>query len=303
MFRKTIGLASAAVLTVTLGSTVVPAQAGSTAACSLDLGSVTAAGAQTTRTITASTPIGVSAVKTVPGVYPAGSVQHISTFKDVPTADSGHARSGLVVMGGALYNTTYNLKADGQVDPAKPIVNRRVGGGWSAYRWIEQSVHQPVSGPPRTTLYGQETVGFLQRWNLERNGGWRDTGGIGGLSTVKSMTLIHRDNDFEVFLANTRAGGLLTVLVQANTYPMVTYGTPVRDSTWQVFEQLIATDCGYDGSLVLGIDRDTSSAYLYSVSNANGRATVIKNLGKVPGTFNDPQYFRFAPDHDTLNGY
>ena len=305
MLRKTISLAGAAVLAVALGSTVAPANAESSAAtatCTLDLGSVTAAGAQTTRTITATSPITVSPVKSVPGVYPAGSVQHISTFRDIPAPQAGRARSGLVVMGGALYNTTYNLNSNGQIDPAHPVVNRRIGGGWSNFRWIEQSVHEKVSGPIRTTLYAQNTGGSFSRWNLESNGGWRSTGGIGGLSTVKSMALIGRDDLYETFLANTRAGGLLAVLVPVGTYPMETYGKPIRSSTWQVFEQLIVTSCGPDGSLVLGIDRDTNSAYLYSFSHVTGTSTAIKNLGKVPGTFNDPHYFRWAPQIDNLTG-
>ncbi|MEV8374783.1 hypothetical protein AB0P21_18750 [Kribbella sp. NPDC056861] len=302
MFRKTIALTGAAALAVTLGATAVPAQAGTTAACTLDLGSVTTAGAQTTRTITAGAPISVSAVQSVPGVFPAGSVKHISTFRDVPAPQAARARSGLVVMGDALYETTYNLKDNGQVDPAKPVVNRRVGGGWSNFRWIERSVEQKVSGPTRTTLFAQDTAGTFERWNLESNGGWRDTGGVGGLSTVKSMTLIGRDDFYESFLTNTRAGALSVVLVPVGTYPMETYGRTVRSSTWQVFEQLIATPCGPDGSLVLGIDRDTNSAYLYQFGHVGSTETVIKSLGKVPGTFNDPHYFRWAPEIDNLTG-
>ena len=76
----------------------------------------------------------------------------------------------------------------------------------------------------------------------------------------------------------------------------------VRGSTWQGFEQLIATKCGASGTLLLGIDRDTKSGYLYAVGHANGASTVIKSLGKVPLTFSDPQYFRIAPKYDVLNG-
>ncbi|WBQ04327.1 hypothetical protein [Kribbella sp. CA-293567] len=308
MFRKTISLAGAAALAVTLGSAVGPANAttsataSSTAACTLDLGSVTAAGAQTARTITAGAPVGVGAMQSVPGVYPAGAVKHLSTFRDLPAPQGGRIRSGLAVMGGALYETSYNLKANGQLDPARPVVNRRIGGGWSNFRWIERSVEQKVSGSVRTTLYAQDTAGTFERWNLESNGGWRDTGGIGGLSTVKSMTLIGRDDLYESFLTNTRAGALMVVVVPVGTYPLETYGRTVRTSTWQVFEQLIATPCGPDGSLVLGIDRDTKSAYLYQFGHVGSTGTVIKSLGKVPGTFNDPHYFRYAPEIDNLTG-
>ena len=76
----------------------------------------------------------------------------------------------------------------------------------------------------------------------------------------------------------------------------------VRGSTWQGFEQLIATKCGTNGTLLLGIDRDAKAGYLYAVGHAAGGNTVIKSLGKVPLTFSDPQYFRLAPANDVLNG-
>ncbi len=46
--------------------------------------------------------------------------------------------------------------------------------------------------------------------------------------------------------------------------------------------------------VLLGIDKDTGSGYLYAVGHANGTATVIKGLGKVPGTFTDPVSFKHA---------
>lgn len=306
MLRKTISLAGAAVLAVALGSTVVPANAESSAAnaaCSLDLGSITAAGAQTTRTITATSPVTAGAVKTTPGVYQPGQVQHATTVTSIPSG-TGAARTGKVVTGGALYSTSYSVLANGQVDPAHPVTKTRIGGGWSNFRWVEQSINlspDPLE-PKRTSLYAQDTTGLLERWTLDGTT-WRDTGGIGGLAVAKSMTLISRDYYQDTFLLNTRAGKLMTVVVP-NVFPMQTYGTTLRASTWQVFEQLIATRCGSNGTLVLGIDRDTKSAYLYSMSHVNypGTSTVIKGLGKVPGTFADPHYFRYAPKYDALNG-
>ncbi|MFI5713466.1 hypothetical protein [Kribbella sp. NPDC051620] len=298
MRTKTISLAGAAALTFALCSTVVPAQAATT--CSLNLGSVTAAGAQTARTITATAPVTVGAVTTTAGVYQPGSIQHISTFRNIPSG-TGAARSGLTVHGNALYSTAYSTLANGQVDPAHPVTESRIGGGWSAFRWIDESIHNPVDPlePRRTTLYAQDTSGFLRRWTLDETG-WHGTGGIGGLSAAKSMTLIAREFSYDIYLLNNRAGRLMTVMV-FGTYPMSTYGTTLRTSTWQVFEQLIAAPCGA-GSLILGIDRDTQSATLYSMAHVNGTATVIKNLGKVPGTFTDPHYFRYTPRNDTLRG-
>lgn len=131
--------------------------------------------------------------------------------------------------------------------------------------------------------------------------GWGSTAGVGGLSTIKSLALIGRTYTNDSFITNTRDGKLIT-LQWPSKYLSGPTSTVVRDSTWQVFEQLIATNCGANGTLLLGIDRDTQSGYLYAVGHAAGRNTVIKSLGKVPMTFSDPQYFRRAPKYDTLNG-
>jgi hypothetical protein len=310
MFRRTAGLASAGVLAVTLGAAAVaPAnaaqtaqasQSGSAAACALRLGSVTSTGAHTSRMINATAPITIGGVRGTAGVFPAGGVQLSSTFVGTPVgAEEG--RAGLTVMGGALYSRSYVVDTQVQVDPKYPNNTLRVGGGWSNYRWIEQSVKPAATGSPaRTLLYGQATNGLWNRW-VNQGGAWRSTGGVGGFSTVKSMTLISRGATYETFLANTRMGMLETI-----TWPTATNSVPkhalVRGDTWQNFEQLIATSCGANGTLLLAIDRDTKSGYLYAVGHANNAATTIRSLGKVPMTFSDPTYFRWAPKNDTLNG-
>jgi hypothetical protein len=80
--------------------------------------------------------------------------------------------------------------------------------------------------------------------------------------------------------------------------------TPVRTRTWQGFETLSAMACGKNGTLLLGIDKDSKTANLYAVGHANGLSTVIQSRGVVPGTFDDPVYFRWAPDalFDVANG-
>jgi hypothetical protein len=305
MLRKTASLASAGALALTLGVAALPSAHAETsaasAACSLRLGSVTATGAHTSRTITATSPITIGGVRGTAGVFGPNQVQHTTTFVGTPLG-SGESRTGLTVLAGALYSSAYVVDGQSQIDPHYPHNNLRVGGGWSDFRWIEQSVHRPADAgvPSRTTLYGQKTDGTMYRWVADGTR-WRRTGGLGGLSTVKSMTLISRTNTYETFLANTRAGKLITVR-WPTSYLSVATATPVRDATWQGFEQLIATKCGATGTLVLGIDRDTKSGYLYAVGHANGRNTVVKSLGKVPLTFSDPQYFRWAPRYDVLNG-
>ena len=311
MFRKTVGLASAGVLALGLGAAMVPsaqaktvaqsASGSTTAACALRLGSVTSTGAFTSRMINATAPITIGGVRGTAGVFGANQVQHISTFTGTPLG-SGESRSGLTVMGGALYSSSFVVDGQSQLDPHYPHNNLRIGAGWSNYRWIEQSVLRPANAgdPSRTLLYGQRTDGVSQRW-ISDGSGWRVTSGVGGLSTVKGIALIGRTATSETFLANTRSGALVTV-----TWPTKYLGAPtsktVRGTTWQGFEQLIATKCGTNGTLLLGIDKETKSGYLYAVGHANGTSTVIKSLGKVPLTFSDPQYFRIAPKYDVLNG-
>jgi hypothetical protein len=65
----------------------------------------------------------------------------------------------------------------------------------------------------------------------------------------------------------------------------------VRSRTWQAFDYLIAQRCGQASTLLTAIDKDTGAAYLYAMSHANGPSTVIKLLGKLPGTYTDPIYF------------
>ena len=76
----------------------------------------------------------------------------------------------------------------------------------------------------------------------------------------------------------------------------------VRRSTWQGFEAMLANWCGRNGTLLLGIDKDTKTGYLYAVGHANGLATVIQSRGKVPLTLNDPVYFRFKDWGSPLTG-
>ncbi|MET9312446.1 hypothetical protein ABZX12_11495 [Kribbella sp. NPDC003505] len=311
----TVGLASAGVLALGLGAAMMPqaqarpagqsAAAGTTAttaACSLRLGSVTSTGAFTSRMVNATAPITIGGVRGTAGVFGANQVQKISTFTGTPVGTNGEARSGLTVMGGALYSSSFVVDGQSQLDPHYPHNNLRIGGGWSNYRWIEQSILQPANAaqPARTLLYGQRTDGTTHRW-ISDGSAWRVNAGAGGLSTVKGIALIGRTATSETFLANTRTGTLVTV-----TWPTKYMSGPtsrvVRGSTWQGFEQLIATNCGATGTLLLGIDRDTRSGYLYAVGHANGTSTVIKSLGKVPLTFSDPQYFRIAPKYDVLNG-
>ncbi|NEA37307.1 hypothetical protein [Streptomyces sp. SID13031] len=78
----------------------------------------------------------------------------------------------------------------------------------------------------------------------------------------------------------------------------------VRSTGWQGFEAMHAQKCGQLGTILLGIDRDTKSSYLYALGHANGKGTVIQSLGKVPAgyTFPGPVYFRWKGLGTPLTG-
>jgi hypothetical protein len=126
------------------------------------------------------------------------------------------------------------------------------------------------------------------------DGSWKAYGSAPGFAAVKSMTLISKAAAYDTFLANTRGGALYTIHIPVNAQlrPVV---TKVRAATWQGFETLVAGPCGNYGTVVAGIDKDTKSAYFYTFGHADGAQTRITGHGKVPGTFADPVYFRWAP--------
>lgn len=107
------------------------------------------------------------------------------------------------------------------------------------------------------------------------------------------MALFSRTSSYDTLLITTRGGALQTVRIPLAT-PMKPAIKTLRAATWQGFERLMASRCGQYGSIVLGIDKDTRSGYMYGIGHANGGATVIKSLGKVAGTFGDPVDFRWT---------
>lgn len=137
------------------------------------------------------------------------------------------------------------------------------------------------------------------RWT-DLGTGFRNTGYVGGLSTMKAFALIATTATYDMFLVNNRAGGLYTLKIPT-TSPLKPVATPVRTSSWQSFEKMIAAPCG-TGSVVLAIDRDNGGYWLYTVGHANGTKTMIKGLGRSTLSWGDFDHFRFAPAYDPLNG-
>lgn len=289
-----------AVVTTPGNAKVVVAE-GPTAACTVDVGSVTAAGDHTFNRITAGRPPTMTVVprRAATGVYAPGQVRLSTTLVNHPDG-FGSAIVGWVVQGAVLYRSSYSLDFNGGLQ--EPPLLIRVGGGWTNFKMVEEAEYVEVEHQPalRTTEYGLTNDGLLVRWrNL--NGVWRKTGSGSGFESVKAMALISKTRTYDTFLANTRGGALYTIRISTAVPPTFVVKL-VRRATWQAFEKLIAVKCGLYGTLLLGIDKDTNSGYLYAVGHGNGLSTVIQGLGKVQGSFPDPVDFRWRFVFDPLNG-
>ncbi|WP_433164030.1 hypothetical protein [Kribbella sp. CA-247076] len=270
-------------------------------ACSMHVGTVTAGGDHTNHLVTAGSPPTMTVVlnRTASAVYAPGQVRLSSTFVAEPDiAASWHIR-GWVVQGGALYSSGYALISG---MPSEPRVLTRIGGGWTDFKALEEAelLEMQHGQTLRTSEYGLTNDGRLFRWQLIEHV-WRRSGEAGGFASVKAMALISTTRAYDTFLVNTRGGALYTVRIPT-ALPLRPVVKVVRTKTWQVFETLLAVKCGLSGTLLLGIDKDTQSGYLYAVGHANGLATVIQGLGKVQGTFPDPVDFRWRFVWDPLNG-
>ncbi|MFF0269242.1 hypothetical protein [Kribbella sp. NPDC004536] len=153
----------------------------------------------------------------------------------------------------------------------------------------------PGSTVTKSARYGLDGApGYLHRWVPDSKGVWHGETAT-GFSSVKTMALISETQTYDTFLANTRGGALYTIRIP-RTSPLKPIVKKVRTSTWQTFESLVVEKCGAQSSLLTAIDKDTGSAYLYAVGHANGTSTVIRGLGKVPGTFKDPVYSLGTPE-------
>jgi len=259
--------------------------------------SVTATGADAAGVVTATRPPSKGSSGSTAGIYKPGQVRLATTFIHEPNI-AGVDVSGWVVQGDSLYFSSYATN-----EPEQKTLTR-IGGGWTNYTALEVSLYDegPNGSSHRSTAYGLRNDGTLFRWNLT-GGGWHSTGSAVGFGSVKSMALISKTRTYDTFLANLKGGALYTIRIPT-TSPVKPVVKQVRTGTWQGFEKLIANKCGANGTLLLGIDKDSKAGYLYAVGHANGTATAISGLGKVTGTFADPVNFRWGvvPDLDPLNG-
>ncbi|TCC25424.1 hypothetical protein [Kribbella speibonae] len=230
------------------------------------------------------------------GLYPPGQVRLSATIWFAGGSGAGTDHRGPVIMGSTMYDTSY-LTKDGSGNATQKQVTR-VGPGWQVYRTLDRSTYVTAT-QHRETEYSLHNDGTLYRRNVTYKNGVASrqiTGWQSGYRGVKAMTLISQTATYDTFLMTLTSGKLYTArlpLAGGHIIPGVV--KQVRNGTWQGFESLVSAPCGFD-TLLLGIDRDTGSAYLYDVGHANGAATPIRMIGKMPGTYKDPVYFHFQGD-------
>ncbi|GAA1597421.1 hypothetical protein GCM10009789_59210 [Kribbella sancticallisti] len=276
------------------------APSATTAYCGIGVASVTPGGDHIFRGITATTPPTASTTTLGPkNLYPDGKAR-LAGGLAVTQIPDGLKRRQYVVLGTDMYLSSYQTK--GYTDDVVPgtALLTKVGGGWgSDFRYFEESRYYSGTTVVRNNAYALQS-GQLNRWTIT-SAGWGSKQVYTGYSAVKTMALISQTKTYDTFLANTYGGALYTIRIPLSGAPIV---TKVRTSTWQGFESLVAADCGTQGVLLLGVDQDTGAPFLYAVGHANGTATVINGLGRVPRTYADVAYFRNygAADYDNLFG-
>lgn len=267
-----------------------------TAPCRISVGSVTAGGDHRIQTFAATAPVTKVGDKIVAkDLFADGQVAMSAEIRYGP-GEGSELHTGPVVIGSVLYDTSYRTPVGGGTVSDKLFT--RVGPGWQNYRTLDRSTYKT-----RATEWSLRLDGTMERRTVKSDNGrvYRHYDGWqSNFRGVKGMALISQTATYDTFLMTHTTGRLYTARFPvAGGHIMASTVKPIRLSTWQVFETLVAAPCG-NGTVVLAIDKDTGSGYLYSIGHANGTATVIKGLGKAPGTFNDPVYFRWANYSDPL---
>ncbi|RZU20007.1 hypothetical protein EV645_2227 [Kribbella rubisoli] len=260
-----------------------PAQAAPTeTACTMDLGSITSRGVVQYRTVTATQPATVSSTQRQVTVFSPGQAR-LSTIwnwsSNLPSLESGIVVTKSNFIGQASYNSN-------TAEPADPSFTQ-ISAGWGPYSAIGLSVDADRR-TARNQFYGLSN-GTIHRWVIN-SFGWTPTGQTGGFSAVKTWALLGQSTTYDTFLATTRGGALYTIRLPL-TKAMTPVVKQVRSGTWGAFDYLVAQRCGQVSTLLIGVDKDAGTAYLYAMSHANGSSTVIQSLGKLPGTYTDPIYF------------
>ncbi|MEU4194256.1 hypothetical protein AB0E69_20340 [Kribbella sp. NPDC026611] len=290
--RRTIAAAAGLLLAapvLTATGTAGAAPAVTAKACYLQAGAWTTGKDYVDRYVNATAPITVKPTSTMAkNPYGARAVGLSSEWVWDDDFGDETLLTGYIVSGGALFSVGIST-TKGTGGAVKSTDLTRIGGGWDQFHTLTRS--RSADGPERT--YALRNDGTLFRWNVGLTNGkpvWRAAGSAPGFAAVKSVALLSRTSTYDTLLATTRSGALYTIHLPL-TSPLKPVVKQVRSGTWQGFETLLTSRCGNYGTLLLGVDKDTGAGNLYAVGHANGTSTVIKSLGKVPATFNEPVTF------------
>jgi hypothetical protein len=306
MIRKRVaGLAlTAGALTAGALVQAAPATASTTAVpfCQMGLASTTSGGDVILRGLYGVVPPGASTSSWGgKNLLPDNQVRLTSGLgTQTNAAQTGESRRQYVVLGSTLSLLSYKVNGfEDQVDRST-LKLTTIGSGWGDARYLESSRFNRGTTLVRHNVYA--VIGDnLVSWNVSGDTAFSRKATYTGFSAVKTMTLISQTATYDTFLANTRLGALYTIRIPVSGKPVVKV---VRRSTWQGFEALVADNCGTK-TIVLGVDKETGAPYLYEFGHANGTATVIRALGKVPRTFAEVAYarnFEDNQDYDLLFG-
>lgn len=280
--------------------------AGPAAFCSMQLGSVTAAGEHRGQGILATSPPTMLGDAVGPAdIYAGGVPRLVGPMAHAPVAPTGELRGGWLILGPSMYLSGYITDSTGHATLPDSAKLQEVSTGWEDITAFQTSRY--YEGPKyrrlRMNQYALRNDGVLLRWTIDGDT-WRDQKLYRGFASVKTFTLISQTRAYDSFLANTFNGALYTIRI-----PIDPAATPVvralRGSSWEDFDTLIAERCGQHGTILLGIDQDTHTGHLYALSHADGAVTTIQSLGDLPVSLDDPAYFRWyldTPQASKLHG-
>jgi len=303
-FAAAAGLGLTAVLTTSATTapaapTALAGPAAPAAACWVEAGASTAGRDYVNRIVHSTSPTTVDPVWNIARQPYGDRIVRLNSDMVWSRDSEIETLTGSIVFGAALYDAAITVDRVAGNGTVKETRLTRIGGGWDRFRTLTRS--SVTAGDPGVDrAYALRDDGVLFRWSVEQASGkqvWIAAGSYPGFAAVKSVALLSRTSTYDTLLVNTRGGALYTVRIPHSS-PMKPIVKVVRSSTWQGFETLIASRCGQYGSLLIGIDKDTGSGYLYAVGHANGTATVINGLGKVPATFPDPVNYRWSSYYD-----
>lgn len=198
-------IAASAALLGTLAT--VPAHAAgtsATAACTMNVGSITGGGDIANAEITATSPISVKRT-TVRHLFAPGIAKISSTWTTTIGVAGDDETSGDVVLNTTLYGASYGHAAGGE--PTSSLT--AIGRGYGGYLAIEQSYYWGAT--VRGAQYRLRGDGVLFRTENQR------TTQYSGYASVKTMALISETTTYDTLLVTTRASALYTLHIPVNT--------------------------------------------------------------------------------------